>query len=100
MGIYGKVLNEDTKPEKKEVTITITGYPRAVTKLCNMLGYIEWLAQVGHSTSFEVHVDGDGCVGFSLKQDGKPILKPNNGNIETIKSMKNNDGDIKDFYFD
>jgi hypothetical protein len=86
----------NNKPTKK--IITLEGSPRYIENIEKMLGYMQWLGDVGHSTSFKVYVDGDGAFRLNMKSDGKPLYTLMR-TPEMKEFFKNND-DIDEFNFE
>jgi len=93
------VKSEQTKESdsfEKDRVIKISGHPATLDKIEKMLAYMERLGKIGHSTTFEVGVDGDGgfvitCVDKNAKELSKKWLD----------EISNPDGkDIKYFSFE
>ncbi len=57
----------------KTVSVEISGKEKQVLEILTMLRYIQWLGDIGHSTSFKVFVDGDGAA--RMKCDFKDFEK-------------------------
>ena len=79
-------------------TIKISGHPATLDKIEQMIGYMEMLGSIGHSTSFTVGVDGDG--GFSCRcadDKGKELSKKHS---EWLETHLDSNHDIKSFNFD
>lgn len=84
-------------PEHQKVTVTFEGHTRTISKLLQMLAYMEHLGAVGHSTSFTVGFDGDGFARFKTKEatTNKPLI-----NLKELQPEDKYEQDIKSFGFD
>lgn len=67
-----KSLGDDSF-EKRQ--ITFAGDSQTLDKIEQMLAYMMWLGNVGHSTEFKVGVDGDGGFSVRITKDSKDITK-------------------------
>lgn len=80
----------------KEATLKISGDKRHLDSIEAMLAYMEYLGNIGHSTSFKVMVDGDGA--FNIKTTdtyGESLAKKYRDEITSP-----NGKDIESFSFD
>lgn len=92
--------SSNNKPEIEERIYKIKAMPYQLKTIEAIFSYIEYLGNIGHSTSFTVYVDGDGNARLQISdENGKDILNVND-NKDYIKSKMNEDHDIKSFGFD
>jgi hypothetical protein len=96
VNLINKSLKFTNSPTRK--VITLEGSPRYIENIEKMLGYMQWLGCVGHSTSFKVHVDGDGAFRLDMKSDGKPLYELMK--TPEMKEFFKNHDDIDDFNFE
>lgn len=76
--------------------IKLSGNTATLDKIEKMLAYMERLGKIGHSTSFEVGVDGDGGFGITcVDKNDKELSKKW---LDEISSPDNKD--IKYFSFE
>ena len=67
--------------------------------LINMLAWIELLGDIGHSTSFKVYVDGDGCSRWKFKFENEEEQKQFNILKQQLCDEHiNNDGHDIEFF--
>jgi hypothetical protein len=90
--------NDDDKPQKR--VIVLKGAVKYLDKIEEMLGYMEWLGSVGHSTSFKVFVDGDGAFHLDMKKDNKSLMDLWCKDKTRKAYLRENDDDIDSFDFD
>lgn len=66
-----------------------------------MLAWMEICSQIGHSTSFNVWVDGDGMADFKFEPIDPDVKKAYAALKEEINKQRDETGkDIKDFGFE
>jgi hypothetical protein len=65
-----------------------------------MLSYMEYLGSIGHSTTFNIFVDGDGAARIKVFDSEDNRLLDVNNNRENIKARMDNNHNIKSFCID
>lgn len=86
----------DGEEFEKNRVIKLSGSPETLDKIERMLAYMQYLGDIGHSTSFTVDVDGDGAFSVEITDEsGERISKKR---LDEITSPQGED--IKAFSFD
>ncbi len=62
-----KILVSKSAEQKAEVTLTLSGDPATLDRVCALLYMASYSSGVGHSGTFAVDVDGDGADQLSVK---------------------------------
>lgn len=78
-------------------TYIFEGKPEQLDTLETMLCFIQYLGSIGHSTSFELFVDGDGGARLQFKNEKGKDLPKVNDNEAKMRKIMNEDKDIKSF---
>lgn len=75
----------------------ISGLPRQIKEFEQILSYMCFLGNIGHSTEFKIFVDGDGSARLSITDEkGTKILDVNN-NRNDLKNKMNSNYNVKGF---
>lgn len=61
------LVSKSAKTKLPELTVTLSGDPATLDRVCAMLYMASWSSLVGHSGSFAVDVDGDGADRLTIK---------------------------------
>ena len=72
------LVSTSAKPKLPELTLTLSGDPATLDRVCAMLYAVSHAAGVGHSGTFAVDIDGDGDDRISvtgLPKDREPAYK-------------------------
>lgn len=81
--------------EKRQ--LTLAGDSQTLDKIEQMLAYMMWLGNIGHSTDFNVGVDGDGGFSVRITNNSKEITKIHK---DFLKQKVDENGDITSFNFE
>lgn len=90
-----KSLTGDNSFEKRN--LVIAGDSQTLDRIEQMLAYMMWLGNIGHSTSFKVGVDGDGGFSVRITRDSKEITKIHK---ELLEAKLDENNDISSFDFE
>lgn len=96
---WNRSFSRDSYPTEKR-TYAFEGSSENLDTLETMLCFIQYLGNVGHSTSFEVFVDGDGAARMKFKDGKGKDLDKVNGNSEKVDKKMDQDHNIKSFGLD
>jgi hypothetical protein len=90
------IATESASENNNKTTMNITGGDP--TQLIKILAWVEFLGDIGHSTSFKVWADGDGSCRYKFSFEDKEIQKTYDSIIKDMnKEYSDNHKDIESF---
>lgn len=86
-----------SETNKETKTYKIEASPRQHKELEQILSYINYLGSIGHTSSFNIYVDGDGGARIKAFDENDNRLLDINDNIKLLNEKMNTDRDIDSF---
>lgn len=96
--LLSKSLSSRKETTNNTRVIKIRGEKEFLDKIEAMLGYMQFLGDAGHSTSFKVSIDGDGRFSVDIKDESGKSLSSKWSDITKLNYDKY--GDVTSFDFD